>query len=30
MGGKPPVKQEQVLPEQGAPGSVRVINLIVD
>ena len=30
VSGKAPVKQEQVLPEQGAPGSVRVINLIVD
>ena len=28
--GKSPVKQEEVLPVQGAPGSVRVINLIVD
>ena len=30
VSGKTPVKHEQVLPEQGAPGSVRVINLIVD
>ena len=30
VSGKTPVKQEQVLPELGAAGSVRVINLIVD
>lgn len=30
VSGKTPVKQEQVLPEQGVPGSFRVIDLIVD